>query len=440
MSCRHPIESTKIQRVWESRADEADPDSDNWVRREDRGELLRPVVREDGTLLVEGYVARPGILRYRRKDGSVRRELVTEDLLADASTLGRAHVTLGHPRRDTKVTPQNVQRLGVGDVDGDITITDNGFVRVRMAVRRHDAIRAIRKGRRELSPGYDVRLDRTPGVHPEFGEYDVKQIERRYNHVAIVERARGGSEIRARYDEADDLDEPLDFIGREDSEPARRTSMPEALLRLLGSLGINRRFDTEDEAIEAIAAHLRARTDSIDETVAEAVEAEKAKTAKAIKDLDVERARADAAEAERDAAKDRLEVLEVAEAKRADAASLEELKPVAKAFGIELGDNASVKDVRMQIARAHLGDGMRSDASDAYIEAAVDIAAKAVKSREEGRNRSHRSWGGSGEGSGSRGDGADPARRNDSRPQRRQSMSSRWLQQVNDARSGGGAK
>ena len=152
--------------------------------RRDRGELLSARVMPNGTLLVEGRIAKPGILEYIREDGSIQRELIrAEELFKKDSlrTLGRVPITLEHPPED--VTPRNVQRFGVGDVDGDIVIDDEGFVRIKMAVRREDAIIAIRKGKQELSPGYALRLDTTGGVHPKFGAFDAEQLDRVYNHA-----------------------------------------------------------------------------------------------------------------------------------------------------------------------------------------------------------------------------------------------------------------
>jgi hypothetical protein len=147
-------------------------------------------------------------MAYRQADGSVVREFVPRETLHDAAsllTLGRAPLTLEHPRED--VSPDNVQELGVGDVDGEVVIADNGFVRVRGAARRKDAIDAIDDDvKRQLSPGYSCRIDPTPGIDPEFGAYDAIQRERRYNHLAIVGAARGGVQIRLRADSADEVD------------------------------------------------------------------------------------------------------------------------------------------------------------------------------------------------------------------------------------------
>lgn len=176
------------------------------VHRHDSHDLLSAVRTDEGYYLVEAYVARPGIYKYLRADGTTQLELVPEDELHDAESLGtlaRKPVTYPHPLRKDNggmVSPSNVGRLQVGDVDGSVTIADNGFVAIKMAVRRSDAITAIERGVVEMSPGYTVELDETPGVDPVYGRYDAIQRRRRYNHAAIVHKARGGSRMRLRLD------------------------------------------------------------------------------------------------------------------------------------------------------------------------------------------------------------------------------------------------
>ena len=175
------------------------------ARRIDRStEILgKPYRRADGTLLCEAIVGKPGILRYRDAEGKEWLELVPESTLADPeylAALGRAVVTLEHPEED--VTPDNVATYQAGDTDGDVELLEGGFVRARLAVRRRDALTAIDSGVSEISPGYDVELDETPGVDPTYGRYDAIQIKRKLNHLAIVPKGRSGPEVRLRADSA----------------------------------------------------------------------------------------------------------------------------------------------------------------------------------------------------------------------------------------------
>lgn len=173
------------------------------VFRYDRAELGPARRTAEGYLLCEAFVAKPGIMEYYQADGTIIRELLPEDTLRDAQssvTLASKPVTLEHP--EEMVGPDNIAQYAVGDVGEEVFVTEDGWLKVRMAVRRKDAIDAIARGKSEVSPGYQTEIDFTPGVHPEFGQYDAVQKVRRYNHLAIVDIARGGPQIRLRADSA----------------------------------------------------------------------------------------------------------------------------------------------------------------------------------------------------------------------------------------------
>ena len=170
-------------------------------RRCDRGDLAPLRRTDEGYLIVEGYVAKPGILVYIDPDGRKVRELVTAENLHKADsleTLKRKPVTLQHPRKD--VDPRTVKQFRVGSLGEAITVSDDGRIKVSFTVERSDAIAAVEDGTHELSPGYRVDVLVMPGVHETFGAYDAIQLSRRYNHVAIVDRARGGPSIKLRAD------------------------------------------------------------------------------------------------------------------------------------------------------------------------------------------------------------------------------------------------
>lgn len=347
---------------WVPRRDEADggAPAPDWRQRHDLAalDLAAPQTRaSDGALLVKGYAAREGILVYRNADGTTRRELVTAETLRRAApTLTRAPVTLEHPRED--VTPDNVARYGVGDVDGRSVVYDDGYNEVSIAVRRRDAITAIRGGKVGLSPGYRVRLDETPGVHPIHGPYDAVQVEREYNHLAIVGNPRGGATVRLR---ADGL-EPETFIGRTDgpNTPAPTGRHPmKALLALLARLGGDpRRVDStnEDQLADAIGEAVAARIDEADART-EAMKAER----------DQAKARADGAEA-------RLKLAKEQEAARKDAADRESLAELAASHKVDAKAHATAPALRRAIAiaaRPKLFEG--AERSDAYVETLIDL-------------------------------------------------------------------
>lgn len=322
--------------------------------RQDRGSLLTPRIREDGVMLVEGYAARPGVLEYKNADGTVTRELVTMETLRDsAAGLARAPLTLEHPPSD--ITPDNVQEYGVGDVDGEVVIQDDGYCRVKMAIRRRDAQSDVRnKVRCELSPGYHAEIDKTPGTHPEFGPYDAIQTARKYNHLAIVQDARGGNSIRIRTD-SKDAAYSEHLIG---PPPIAQTPHPTgarmnaSVQRICRAMGVNpTRYDSDEAALDAVAPQVEdmAKEHDSDE---ESRDAEMAKRDEEIAQL---KQRLEAAEAELDSYFDQFEQQD-----------MEAMEPVAQDMGIE-GKHDSSQALAFAIAQK-MRPGLRLD-SESEVDA-----------------------------------------------------------------------
>lgn len=245
----------------QSRRTDSDCPGGERVWREDRG-LIASVRRTDeGYVVARAYIARPGVMEYRQADGGIIRELVLPEELHDPAsidTLRGKPTTLEHPPED--VTPANVSKYGTGDVDNEVRVNDEGYLDVELRLRRQDAIAAYDDGTKvELSPGYWVRSEDSPGTHPQYGPYDRVQRSRRYNHVAQVERARGGPDLRIpRADSAGAavmvkrLDAPDPNHGkRADDQPPERHVKGKALLTFMMTLlgGGQSRQDAIDCAV-----------------------------------------------------------------------------------------------------------------------------------------------------------------------------------------------
>lgn len=328
--------------------------------RYDRGDLLPPVETEEGYLLLEGFPVKPGILTYRKSDGSTVRELVLPEELYKADSLismGRKPVTLEHPEVG-EVTPDNVGTLAVGDVDGEVEVASNGFVRVKMAVRRADAIGAIRGGKVQLSPGYTVDVDPTPGVHEVYGPYDAIQRNRRYNHVAIVGNARGGPSVRLRFDsedaemiEPEAVEEAVVVIdediaeNKQEAEAAAEAVAPDDN-QLSGMIAISKALGlSEDADVSAILAKISAMVGT-STTV-------------------------DQSAPSQDAAPQEEPPMD----EKAMIAYAEERAPLlsrADKHGIKLDSGLSNAEMRKQLATS-LRPSLRKDAADEYYSAALAI-------------------------------------------------------------------
>lgn len=373
-------------------------------QRYDRAELLRPVRLPNGTMVAEGIVAKEGILEYPEPGGKVRRELVTlETLKQSADSLSDLPLTLLHPdpsKYPDGVTPENVAELAIGNTGERIDLLNGGHTKLHIAVRRRDGLDAIEKdGVRELSLGYGVELDNTPGNHPEFGRYDAIQRRRVHNHVALVPKGRFGASVGMRIDAAHTV-EPITSGGTSATTTPGRMAPQGGLLKpiyvqLAAAFGISdSRCDSEEALVAAVTAAERQRKDAearAEQTRADAATKQatdhKAEIDKLTGERDVATARADAAE--RDLKKIREE-----QQARADAAERTELETLAKGLNVDAAKHPDGKALRKAIATAHMGGELKADASDAYIEAVVDLARKqhARDDSDEGREDSRAVW------------------------------------------------
>lgn len=158
-----------------------------------------------GFLKIPAYLTRVGVLEYRRADGQVVRELRPRDEVFRAqslATLSAAPVTDLHPTR--MVGPDNVRELAIGHVSDEVK-ADGRHVAAHVTIQEAKAIAAVERGeRRELSCGYQCRIDATPGVY-EGERYDQVQRDIVYNHVAIGPKywGRAGRDVALRVDAAD---------------------------------------------------------------------------------------------------------------------------------------------------------------------------------------------------------------------------------------------
>lgn len=181
------------------------------VTRFDRGEVKEDAFHTDeGYIRANAIVTRTGVFNYQNPDGSIRRELrhpsdVWEKESIDSMKM--IPVTNNHPE-EKLVTSFNSKKLIIG-YTGETIERQDPYVYSRLVITDQDAIDYIvNQGRKELSLGYTVDLEETPGVY-EGQEYDSRQKNIRYNHLAIVDKARAGERARISLD-ADDAVEILE--------------------------------------------------------------------------------------------------------------------------------------------------------------------------------------------------------------------------------------
>ena len=141
-------------------------------------------VTPEGYLRAWASIARTGIQLYTDADGSVRREYRPETEVASpdslASFAGKA-ITSEHP--PVLLDAENTKDYQVG-FSGTEVVYDNGFVKAVMTITDQDTIERIMRGdAREVSAGYRVNYDPTPGVTDGGEHYDGIQKEILGNHI-----------------------------------------------------------------------------------------------------------------------------------------------------------------------------------------------------------------------------------------------------------------
>jgi len=174
------------------------------VSRYDYGQVTKSETTDEGYLKVWCKAARVGTQLYTRGDGSQVREYRPEDEVADPESLasfGMKAVTMGHP--PVLLDTENTKVHQIGHAGSQVRFSD-GFVEIALLITDEKAISSIKRGdAQEVSAGYRVDYDPTPGVTPQGESYDGVQRNIRVNHIAVVPKGRAGREVRLLLDSVD---------------------------------------------------------------------------------------------------------------------------------------------------------------------------------------------------------------------------------------------
>jgi hypothetical protein len=188
-------------------------------RYDNLGRLMEPVITDEGFLLVDAYITRPGVFEYVDADGKVRRELRPRDevyAVESLASVARKPTTLQHPTNDqgeyVKVVATNARAYSTGLASESVWRDEAAdMVRTTLTILDAEHIAAIQAGIHEQSCGYSCELEETAGEDEEFGPYDAIQRLIRYNHIATVMRGRAGRQVRLRADAAQMLTDEDDM-------------------------------------------------------------------------------------------------------------------------------------------------------------------------------------------------------------------------------------
>lgn len=320
---------------------------------------LKATIDENGFLVDTPVVARLGVQVYYMDDGRTVREFrPAEEVFKDeslASYQGKP-MTLDH----VFVNSENAKDVVVGSVTGKAEPLGSSVV-APIVVYDNTAIQEAMAGNaKELSVGYSAILDETPGWgDPITGEYVLKsdgdqfdapegwqefdaiQRDIKVNHLAMVYRGRAGiAKLNMDGEQENPYTTDVD-INKEDKQEMIKIKLDGA---------------QEFEVAPEVASH---------------IEALNAKADTAIAERDALKAKVDAMPAEIEAA--------VAKAK-ADADALAALVAVAAEAGVK-ADGLDAKGIKVAYVKEVSGLDV-SEKSDAYIDAAFDIAKESDKMAE----------------------------------------------------------
>lgn len=305
---------------------------------------------DEGFIRDTPIVGRTGILVYRNADGTERKEYrpPEEAFAADslASLMGKP-ITIGHKAFVTAGNAAQVAPVGsvlsAGRQDGN-------------AIRADIVIYNLDTNARELSCGYTLDLDETPGTTPEGEHYDAIQRNIVYNHLAICNRGRAGI-ARLNMDGSQVIDEDLN-----EKEANNMAELTKVRLDSGIEYDCAQEVKVEIEKMRKDSAEAQKEHDKL-QAKFDALEAELAKEKEGRKaDAEAHKANFD------EAIKARVELLKVAEAHK-----------------VENADSMTDTEIKTAVIKAVRGDSINLDGKSAdYIEAAYDMAKADIKQHEDG--------------------------------------------------------
>lgn len=161
--------------------------------------LDKAVKLDNGWIRVPAVIGRVGVFEYRTADGQVVREYRPPEEVLHADSLASFEgVPLTNDHPPVRLDATNARAYSVGSVG---SVRANG-TQLEAMVLITDAVAAAMAlaGKRQLSPGYSVQLDPTPGTTPDGEKYDAVQRRIRGNHVAEVQDGRQGPTVELRMD------------------------------------------------------------------------------------------------------------------------------------------------------------------------------------------------------------------------------------------------
>lgn len=318
---------------------------------------FKPSSREyldNGFLRVSGKAARTGVYEYlacelgiadRKPNDIIKVYRPENEVFDDASINSYSNVDVTNDHPSEFVDSKTFKDKSVGHVIS--ASKDGDFVNVDLIIKDESAIKSVEGGKVQLSPGYSAVYVKESGIAPCGTAYDYKQTAININHVAIVSRGRGGSQVRLN-----------------DKQTNRRSKMSTI------TLDSGRSVEIEDNATATLIS------DTI-ERLSKRVSDAEAETEKA-------KAKADDMEEKKKEAEDALKVATDAETINERIKAISNVKDSAvriagKEFECDSVDTMEIKKAALAIFRDSVD---WTEKSDDYINAAFDFADEDMKKKE----------------------------------------------------------
>lgn len=335
----------------------------------------------EGYLKGRAVVARTGIYKYRKQDGTLYNEYRDENEVfrSDAvESLKLKPISILHPNQ--MINADNVQLFQVGNLGSDwakIKRDNENDLVIDLIIQDSDAVAKIEAGElRELSLGYQCDIEDAPvGAKFDGKEYQTVQKNILINHCALVEKGRAQNAI-IKMDSADAI-MVSDAVPVTAQDIENTTEVHMANLKTIKLDGVDR--EAEGEVLEALHSATQ-KADGLQASL-DALTEDKTKV-----------------EAERDTLKDRVDALEkeLVEAKNV---KLDEVAvKAAVERRVKILDAARIAEVEVKEDMDELAiqkavivkvfPSAKLDGKDAvYIDARFDGAIEALEARNDAANR-----------------------------------------------------
>lgn len=167
------------------------------VFRHDNIQLEGTYYTPEGYLIDHPIVTSVGIFEYLNPDGTTRKELRLPEHVFNKKSLESYEgkpIIVTHDAQEVDKNNVDEEQIGTVLTSG---YKDGDDVRAKIIIHQADVLKRCKF--RELSLGYSLDLDETPGTW-NGQKYDAIQTNIRINHLALVDNARAGEQARLNID------------------------------------------------------------------------------------------------------------------------------------------------------------------------------------------------------------------------------------------------